>query len=117
MPKKFMHSFKYAHAGTRHALATQRNIWIHLFVGLAAIVAAIWLRISLAEMALLALTISFVIVAEMFNTAIEVVVDLAKPEKHPQAAIAKNVAAGAVLIAAFASVLVGFFIFLPRLMR
>lgn len=115
MPKKFMRSLKYAHAGAKHALRTQRNIWIHLFIGLAVMAAAVWLRVSRVELAILVLTVSFVIVVEMINTAIEEVVNLAKPEVHPLAALAKNVAAGAVLAAAIGAVMVGLLIFVPRI--
>ena len=114
MPKKFMRSIKYAHAGTRHAFMTQRNIWIHAVIAVVVIGAAVWLKVSRAEMALLALTIGFVIAAELFNTALEEVVNLAKPEEHPQAAVAKNVSAGAVLLSAVTAAVVGTIIFLPR---
>lgn len=117
MPKKFMHSFKFAHAGAKHALQTQRNIWIHLAVGMAALLAAIWLRVSLTELAVIVLTISFVVVTELINTAIEEAVNLIKPETHPLAALAKNVAAGAVLAAAVGSVVIGILIFFPRIFK
>jgi diacylglycerol kinase len=96
-------------------LRTQRNIWIHLSIGIAVLLAAVWLRVSLVEMAILVLTISFVLVAEMINTAIEEVVNLAKPETHPQAALAKNIGAAAVLVAAIGSVIIGILIFAPRM--
>ena len=115
MPKKFMRSFRFAHAGARHTLRTQRNIWIHLSIGIAALLAAVWLQVSLVETAILVLTISFVLVAEMINTAIEEVVNLAKPETHPQAALAKNIGAAAVLVAAIGSVIIGILIFAPRM--
>lgn len=116
MPKKFMRSIKYAHQGTQHVLRTQRNIWIHLLIGVAVIVVAYYLKVSLPETALLLLTIIFVIVCEMFNTAIEEAVNLIKPESHPLAALVKNIAAGAVLVAAMGAVLVGLLIFIPRLL-
>ncbi len=116
MPKKLMRSISHARAGAEHALKTQRNIWIHIFAGLFVVSIALWLRVSPIEMALLAVAIAFVLTAEMLNTAIEEVVNLAKPETHPQAALAKNVAAGAVLTAAIGAAAVGLIIFLPRLM-
>jgi len=115
MPRKFIHSFKYARAGAEHALRTQRNIWIHILVGLIVIGAAFWLRIELTQIALLVLTIILVLTTEMLNTAIEEVVNLAEPEHHPLAALAKNVAAGAVLISAIGAVIVGLIIFIPKL--
>jgi diacylglycerol kinase len=116
VPKKFMRSFKYAREGARHTLTTQRNIWIHLAAGLVVLVAAVWYKISSAEMALVALTIALVITAEMINTALEALVDLVKPEQHPAAALVKNIAAGAVLAAALGAVCVGLLIFIPRLL-
>ena len=71
MPKKFIKSFRFAKAGAGHAIKTQRNLWIHFFIGLAVLGFAIWLRVSLLELALLIVTIFGVIVAEMVNTAIE----------------------------------------------
>jgi len=117
MPKKFIRSFKYARAGAEHALRTQRNIWIHAFIGLLVLVVAVWLKVSLPEVAILVLTISFVIAAEMFNTAVEEVVNLAKSETHPLAALAKNVAAGAVLTAAAGAAVIGLLIFVPRILK
>ena len=116
MPKKFMRSFKFAHAGAKHALRTQRNIWIHLSAGAAVLLAAAWLRVSLIEIEIIVLAISFVIVTEMINTSIEETVNLIKPETHPLAALAKNVAAGAVLLAAIGSCAVGLMIFIPRIL-
>jgi diacylglycerol kinase len=115
MPKKFMRSFKYAQAGARHVLATQRNIWIHLAVGVIVLLAAVTLRLPAVELALIILTITAVIAAEMFNTALEALVDLVKPEDHPIAALVKNVAAGAVLALALGAVFVGLLLFIPRL--
>lgn len=116
MPKKFMKSFKYARAGAQHVFQTQRNVWIHFWIGLLVIMAACWLRVSLLEIAILVLTITFVLVMEMINTALEETINLIKPEKHPLAGLVKNIAAGAVLLAAAGSVVVGFLIFLPRLL-
>lgn len=117
MPKKFIKSFKYAGEGVQHILRTQRNIRVHLALGLAALGAAVCFKVSMVEMAVLSLTVAFVIAAEMFNTAIEEIVDIIKPEEHPLAALIKNVAAAAVLAASLGSVAVGAFIFLPRILR
>ncbi len=114
MPKKFIHSFSYAHKGAMHVLRTQRNIWIHIAIGALVILAALWLAVPRVEMMLLILTIAFVIVSEMLNTAIEEVVNMVKPEHHPLAALSKNIAAGAVLVAAIGAALIGLLVFLPR---
>jgi diacylglycerol kinase (ATP) len=108
-------SFRYAIAGIRLLLFTQPNARIHLTLAAVALVLGILLRVSSAEMALLALTIGLVLALEAVNTALEAVVDLAQPEQHPLAAYAKDVAAGAVLLAALAALAVGALLFLPRL--
>ena len=117
MPRKLINSIKYAKAGAEHALRTQRNIWIHIFVGLIILMVALWLRVSLTEMAILAVTISIVIMAEMFNTAIEELVNILSPGHRIEAALAKNVAAAAVLTTVVGAVVVGCVIFIPRLIK
>jgi diacylglycerol kinase (ATP) len=117
MPKRFIKSFKYARAGAHHAIRTQRNLWIHGAAGLAALLFAAWLGIGQLELALLVLTISAVIVAEMFNTAVEELVNLLSPDQQEQAGLVKNIAAAAVLLAAIGALAVGGVIFIPRLMQ
>ena len=116
MPKKFIRSFSHARAGMQHILNTQRNIWIHFVIGLLVLTAAFFLKGSLAEMAILVLTVVFVIVTEMINTAVEETVNLLKPEIHPLAGLVKNIAAGAVLAAAAGAVIIGLLIFVPKLL-
>ena len=108
-------SFGYALAGLRHVLRTQRNARIHLIIALLAITLATVLRLSLVEWAILALTIGFVFVAEMFNSVAEAAVDAVTQRFHPLAKTAKNIAAGAVIFAAIVSVIVGLLLFGPRL--
>lgn len=115
MPKKFIKSFKYARAGAEHALKTQRNLWIHFFAGLAVLGVAVWLRVGLLELSILVIAIFGVIVAEMVNTSIEELVNILSPEYREEAALAKNVAAAAVLLAAAGAVVVGCLVFIPRL--
>jgi diacylglycerol kinase len=117
VPKKFIRSFSYAKAGAEHALRTQRNIWIHLLAATLVVAVAVWLRVSLVELALLVVAITLVIVTEMVNTAIEVVVDHLSPDFREEAGVIKNVAAGAVLLAAVGAVIVGGLIFIPRLFQ
>ncbi len=117
MPKKFIQSFRYARLGASHALRHERNLWVHSLVAVLVLAAAVWLKLSLLELAVIVLTIALVIVTEMVNTALEEAVDLAKPENHPLAALAKNIAAGATLTAAAFAVVIGLLIFGPRLMR
>jgi diacylglycerol kinase len=110
-------SFYFAFAGIFYLLRTQRNARIELFIGLAACGLAIWLGIDAAQWAILVLTICAVLILEALNTAIEAVVDLACPQQHRLAKVAKDVAAGAVLIAAIGSVVVGLLILGPALLK
>lgn len=115
MPRKFIRSARFALAGLRYLFATQRNARIQLTVACVAVVLSAWLRISRAEWSVLVLAIAAVLILEGLNTAIEAVVDLASPEQHKLAKVAKDVSAGTVLIAAIASAVIGAIIFLPRL--
>ncbi|MFH1347316.1 MAG: diacylglycerol kinase family protein [Candidatus Margulisiibacteriota bacterium] len=115
MPKKFIKSFEFARAGAEHAIKTQRNLWIHLFIGLVVLSFAIWINISLIELAILIVAIFGVIVTEMVNTAVEEFVNILSPEHRQEAALAKNVSAAAVLLAAIGAMIVGGLIFVPRL--
>jgi diacylglycerol kinase (ATP) len=111
-------SFKYAWAGIRYAFLTQRNFRIHTIIGTLAIGLGLFLEISSVEMAVIALTCASVMILELINTAIESVVDLTvKQTYHELAKIAKDCAAGAVMIAAIAAVMVASFILLPPLLR
>jgi len=108
-------SFRYAFAGLWYVLRTQRNARIHLTIALLALALAAILRLTLVEWAVLALTIGFVFVAEMFNSVAEAAVDAVTQEFHPLAKAAKDIAAGAVVFAAIVSVIVGLLLFGPRL--
>jgi len=112
---KFIASFRYAFGGLWYALRTQRNMRAHVLIALIAIVLGIILRISAVEFALVFVAIAGVFIAEMFNTVIELCVDLASPDYHPLAKIAKDVSAGAVLLSAMLSVVIGLFVFIPHL--
>lgn len=88
---------------------------IHLAVAFAVVVAGIWLGIPRRDWALLALTIGAVLIAEIINTVVEAIVDLLSPEWHERAKVAKDLAAGAVLVIAVAAIVVGLFILGPPL--
>ncbi len=109
------HSFGNAFRGLSYVLRTQRNAWIHVAISVIVLALSAWLGIDPVEWAIVILTIAIVFAAEFFNTAIEAVVDLASPQRHPLAKVGKDVGAGAVLIAAIAAVFVGLLIFWPRL--
>ena len=108
-------SFRYAIAGLRYLLWTQRNAKIHTAIGLIAVALGLALGIDRYEWLTLTLTITIVLAAEGVNTAIEAAVDLASPSYHPLAKIAKDVGAGTVLLTAIAAVIVGMLLFLPHL--
>lgn len=107
-------SFKYAWAGVCYAFTTQRNFKIHTLIATVAISLGFSLHVTTVEMSIVALTCALVMVLELINTAIESVVDLTvKQTYHELAKIAKDCAAGAVLISAIAALLVASFILLP----
>jgi diacylglycerol kinase len=115
--RSLLESFKFAGAGIWHALLTQKNMRTHLCLGALALAAGIAIGFEMLEMAILVLTISAVLTAELMNTSIETVVDLVTADQNELARVAKNVAAGAVLVCAAGSVLVGLFLFVPRVLR
>ena len=110
-----IHSFGHAFRGWWYVIRTQRNAWIHAVITTLVVLVAFWLHLPLRDWAVLFLTIAMVWTAEFINTALEAVVDLASPQKHQLAKVGKDVGAAAVLIAALAAILVGFFILGPPL--
>ena len=112
--KAFLRSFRFAFAGIAYALRTQRNARVHAVIACLVIAAGVYFRISAIEWAVLTLTIGTVFSAEMLNTVAELAVDLLTQHYHPMAKVAKDVGAGAVLVAAIAAVGVGVAIFGPR---
>lgn len=115
--KGIINSFKYAIDGLLYCVKTQRNMRIHFIIAVATLVLAVIAHVSLLEIIILITVISLVITAEMINTAIEKVVDMVSETYHPLAKIAKNVAAGAVLITAITAVIIGCLIFLDKLVK
>ncbi|HAG83190.1 MAG TPA: diacylglycerol kinase [Cyanobacteria bacterium UBA12227] len=110
-------SFKYAWAGLRYAFITQRNFRIHTIIGTLAISLGVFLHITMVELAVIALTSGLVMTLELLNTAIESVVDLTvKQSYHELAKIAKDCAAGAVLVSAIAALFVAGALLVPPLL-
>lgn len=109
-------SFHHAIAGILYCLRAERNMKVHCIAAAAVGVLAWRLELECRDLLILLLTVTSVLVAELFNTAIERVVDIVSPEFHPLAKIAKDVSAGAVLVTAAASLLVGYLLLLPRLL-
>jgi diacylglycerol kinase len=100
-------SFQFAFSGFFYVLKTQKNAWLHLAATVIVVLLALWLQIDRLEWLAILLVIGLVWMAEFMNTALEVIVDLASPEKHPLAKVGKDVGAASVLIAAFLAVIIG----------
>jgi diacylglycerol kinase (ATP) len=104
-------SFNYAFEGIIHVLRTQRNMRIHFAAAVAVLIAALAVDVSRLELIALLLAIAFVLIAEMINTAIEGAIDVATTSFDPMAKLAKDIAAGAVLIATVNAIAVGYLVF------
>ncbi len=117
MPAKKIHilSFKYAFEGIVAALKEEPNLKFHFLAGILAIILSFILKISRQDWMIIIFLIGFVIAVELTNTAIETVVDAFTDKEHPGAKLAKDISAGAVLIASITSAIIGMIIFLPYL--
>ena len=104
-------SFNFAIEGVIHVLRTQRNMRLHFAIAVAVLITAAAVGVSKIELIVLLLSIAFVLVAEMINTAIEGTIDAATTSFDPMAKLAKDIAAGAVLIASVNAVAVGYLVF------
>jgi diacylglycerol kinase (ATP) len=110
-----LHSFNWAFDGIVHALRYERNMWIHFTIAGLVLLGALFFALTRLEVIALLVAISFVLITEMFNTAIEHVVDLITDEDDPRAKVAKDVAAGAVLIAAVNAIAVAYLVFYDKI--
>lgn len=110
-----LRSFKYAFRGIRVFIATEHNAWIHIFAIIIVCGAGIYFHINKIEWILIVLCSMGVIVTEAVNTAIETTVNIRSPEPNDLSRNAKDLAAGAVLIAAFCAVIIGGIIFIPKI--
>lgn len=115
--KRLINSFKYAFEGITTGLKAEKNMKIHIVIMILVIIFGIMLKISKIEWIICIILFGFVISLELVNTAIENTVDLVTLEKNPKAKIAKDVSAGAVLISATTSAIIGLLIFVPRLLE
>ena len=106
-----LESFNYAFEGVIHVLRTQRNMRIHFGIAAAVLIAAVALGVGRIELIALLIAISFVLIAEMINSALEAGIDVATTSFDPLAKLAKDIAAGAVLIATVNAVAVGYLVF------
>lgn len=112
--KRIRNSFKYAGTGIFSAFKTELNMQVHLCMMLLVILCGIIFNISVAEWRLCIILFGVVIGAEIFNTAIETVVDLVMPNINEKAKLAKDLSAGAVLVIAISAAIVGLTIFIPK---
>lgn len=113
--KNLVESFNNAANGIIYTLKNERNIKIHVAAAAVVLLLSLVFQLSRAEFLIVCLTIGFVMVCELFNTAIEIIVDIIVDVYHPKAKMIKDIAAGAVLLSAFVSVIVGYFIFFDRM--
>lgn len=109
--KSLLESFNFAFEGIIHVVRYERNLRVHFAIALGVIIAAVAFDVTRMELIALLLAIAFVLIAEMLNSALEAVVDLVTPSVEPLAKIAKDVAAGAVLIATVTAVAIGYLVF------
>ena len=115
--KKIINSFKYAIEGFISSFKTERNMKIHILAMTIVIALGILLKLSKIEWCIITIAIVMVISAELFNTAIETVVDMISPEKNPKAKLVKDIAAGAVLVVAIGAAIIGFIVFGPKVIN
>lgn len=108
---KWHRSFRFAYEGVKYALSTQRNMKFHFFAAFAALALALFFGLPKLEILFILLAVTMMIVTELINTAIEKAVDLAMPDRHPLAKIAKDVAAASVLVSAAFAAMVGMIVF------
>lgn len=113
--KKLINSFKYAIEGFISSFKTERNMKIHVLAMVLVVILALYLKLNLIEWCIIAVSIALVISAELFNTAIETLVDMVSPEKNPKAKLVKDISAAAVLALAIGATVVGVIIFIPKI--
>lgn len=111
---RFFRSFGFAASGIRAALRSEQNIRFHFTAAAIVVIAGFLTGLSLYEWIAIVLVIGGMLAFEMFNSSMERIVDLASPDLHPLAKQAKDMAAGAVLVFAIASAIIGLLIFLPK---
>lgn len=112
--RNLLESFNNAINGVIYSIKSERNMKIHITAAVGILLLSLFYNLTRQEFLLVCLTIAIVIICELFNTAVEVLVDIITDIYHPKAKIIKDVAAGAVLVSAFVSLLVAYFIFFDR---
>ncbi len=115
--KRFFKSFVYSWAGLKYAFKFEQNMLVHALATIVVIVAGVLLKLTMIEWLLVLLVIGLVIATELINTSIEAVVDLACPEIHPLAKIAKDTASASVFVFAITALIVGLLVFVPNILE
>ena len=114
--KRLVDSFNFAIEGLISALKNEKHMKVHILAAIIIVILAIVINASKVEILIISLSVSFVIITELVNTAVEAIIDLVSPERHPLAKLAKDVAAGAVLVAAINALCVGYLLFYDKLL-
>lgn len=115
--KKLRHSFKYAFNGIKTCINNEQNMFIHFTVATIVVIGAILFKISVIEWMLCLVMIALVFAAELINTSIENLCDLVSQEENKFIKVAKDTAAGAVLVFAISAFLIGIMIFVPKIIE
>ena len=114
--RRIIDSFNFAIEGLTAAIRNEKHMKVHILAAIIIVILAIVINASKVEILIISLSVSFVIITELINTAVEALVDLISPERHPLAKLAKDVAAGAVLVAAINAICVGYLLFYDKLL-
>lgn len=112
--KTVIDSFNNAVHGVFYAIKSERNMKIHITAAVCILILSLFYDLTRVEFVIVCINVALVLICELFNTAIEVLVDLVTEKYHPKAKVSKDVAAGAVFISALASLVTGYFIFYER---
>ena len=115
--QSFLNALKNALNGIKYTFKTQRNLKIQIVFAILAIILGLFLKLSITEWVILSLTIFLVLIVELINTAIETTVDMFTMEYNEKAKNAKDASAGAVTLMAIASIVVGIFLFIPKIIN
>lgn len=114
--RRIIDSFNFAIEGLTAAIRNEKHMKVHIIASIIIVILAIVTNASKVEILIISLSVSFVIITELMNTSVEALVDMVSPERHPLAKLAKDVAAGAVLVAAINALCVGYLLFYDKLL-
>ncbi len=114
--RRIVDSFNFAIEGLIEAIRNEKHMKVHILLAIIIVILAILTNATKVEILIISLSVSFVIITEMVNTSVEALVDLISPDRHPLAKLAKDVAAGAVLVAAINAICVGYLLFYDKML-